>query len=112
MNQLPTRHEGQVNDIIFSIIDKLRFAFKFRLRGGRLLSLCGESKQRRIKGKRETVRSGFPLSFEILSPFDRSRNASVAEAPGAYRIDNTSVVPATFRFNRQRRGDYLTQSIT
>ena len=57
-------------------------AFMFRLRGERLLSLCGESKQRRIKGKRETVRCGFPLPFEIPSPFDRSRFASARQACG------------------------------
>ena len=53
------------------MIDKMSFTFMFRLRGERLLSLCGESKQRRIKGGKETVRSGFPPSFENLPPFDR-----------------------------------------
>ena len=47
------------------MIDKLRFAFKFRLFGGNLLSLCGESKQRRIKGGKETVRA---VSLPPLNP--------------------------------------------
>ena len=73
------------------MIDKLRFAFKFRLRGGRLLLLCGKSRQKRIKGERETVRGGFPLPFEIPSPFDRSRFASARQACGVlrYRVRKT-----------------------
>ena len=39
--------------------------------GRHLLLLCGKSRQKRIKGGKETVRSGFPPSFENLLPFDR-----------------------------------------
>ena len=56
-------------------------AFMFRLRGERLLSLCGESKQRRTKGKRETLSGCFPFPFGNPFSFrriaDRLRTASV-----------------------------------
>ena len=47
------------------MMDKLRFVFKSRLRGGRLLLLCGKSRQKRIKGGKETVRA---VSLPPLNP--------------------------------------------
>ena len=49
--------------------------------GRHLLSLCGESKQRRTKGRRTTLSGCFPSSFGNHHPFrriaDRLRTASV-----------------------------------
>ena len=83
--------------------------------GRHLLSLCGESKQRRIKGKRETVRCGFPLPFEIPSPFDRSLTASARQVRGVLRLRKRQGSPrdvgdSTFNFANCARTSF-TQSI-
>ena len=54
--------------------------------GRHLLLLCGKSRQKRIKGEKETVRSGFPPSLETHLPFDRSRTASARQARGVSRL--------------------------
>ena len=63
----------------------------FRLCGEHLLSLHDESRQRRAKEREDNRSERFSsLSLESFPSFDQSRFASVAEAPGAYRIDNTA----------------------
>ena len=51
------------------MIDKMSFTFMFRLRGERLLSLCGESKQRRTKEGGDTLSGCFPSLFGISHLF-------------------------------------------
>ena len=48
-------------------------AFMFRLRGERLLSLCGESKQRRTKEGGETLSGCFPSRLWNLPPLPPNR---------------------------------------
>ena len=72
MKSTVTRHDGQVNNITFSMIDKMSFNIKFRLRGEHLLSLHDESRQRRAKEREDNRSERFSSlsleSFPIFRP--------------------------------------------
>ena len=52
-----------------------------------LLSLCGESKQRRTKGRKDNRSERFSfLPLESLLSFDRTRTASARQARGVSRL--------------------------
>ena len=81
--------------------------------GRHLLLLCGKSRQKRIKGGKETVRSGFPPSFENLLPFDRIadrlRTASVRGLTFSIALGSLRDA-GIFELKRQRRGNYAVLS--
>ena len=69
--------------------------------GRHLLSLCGESRQRRTKERKDNRSERFSegnllpfISLESLLSFDRSRFATVAEAPVSHVCESVKVVPA------------------
>ena len=90
--------------IIFAIGEmRLISIISFRLCGEHLLSLHDESRQRRAKEREDNRSERFSsLSLESFPSFDRSRFASVAEAPGAYRYVIAAWFARPWRFNFYR----------